>query len=84
MSRSLHTDMSCKELVELVTEFLEGKMPQAERVLFEQHLLRCPPCVEYVKQLRDLSRAARSVKEEEIPEPTKEKLLEVFRGWKKS
>ena len=43
--------LSCKELVELVTEYLDGAMSEPERARFDAHLGICPPCVEYVAQI---------------------------------
>ncbi len=46
----------CQEFVELVTDWEEGALDDASRLEFEEHMAICPPCVEYVKQLR-LTRA---------------------------
>ena len=43
--------LSCKELVELVTDYLDGAMAEADRARFDAHLAICPPCVEYVAQI---------------------------------
>lgn len=46
----------CKEFVELVTDWEEGAVGDDERVALEEHMAICPPCIEYVQQLR-LTRA---------------------------
>jgi anti-sigma factor RsiW len=44
--------MTCQELVELVTEYLEGTLPGPDRQRFEEHLAECPHCVAYLEQMR--------------------------------
>ena len=54
---STANEITCSELVEIVTDFLEGTMPQAERRRFEAHLDECPHCVIYLRQMRLTIRA---------------------------
>jgi len=77
-------DLSCKELVELVTDYLDDRLPLAERSRFEMHLCYCPPCSTYLAQIRETVRLAGRLTEESIPRGTKEELLRAFRGWKKT
>jgi anti-sigma factor RsiW len=76
-------DIACKELVELVTDYLEGALPPAERAHFEQHILMCEGCAVYLEQMRETIRLSGKLKEEDVPAPTKDALLGVFRDWKK-
>jgi anti-sigma factor RsiW len=48
--------MTCREVVELVTEYLEGGLPDEERWRFEAHLHRCEACVRYLEQIRQTVR----------------------------
>ena len=45
-------DMMCKEVVELVTDYLGHALPAEDRVRFEKHILTCPPCTNYLAQMR--------------------------------
>jgi anti-sigma factor RsiW len=73
-------DLSCQELVELVTDYLEGALPQEERERFEAHLADCPGCTVYVEQMRTTSAIARETRDLEArPEVTA--LLDAFRDW---
>jgi anti-sigma factor RsiW len=45
-------DLSCRELVELATDYLEGALPEAERARFEAHLAHCAGCETYLEQVR--------------------------------
>ena len=76
--------MTCQELVELVTEYLEGTMPRPDRARFEKHLAVCPGCVEYVEQIRQTVRASGRLREESLDAATRDRLLDLFRDWKQT
>jgi anti-sigma factor RsiW len=75
--------MSCKQLVELVTDYLEGALPLDDAAHFEAHLALCPPCVEYVAQIeRTVSVVGASWRDVER-DPAVAELLELFRDYKR-
>lgn len=74
--------MTCREFVELVTEYLEGTMAPADRARLEAHLALCDACTEYLRQIRSTIVTMGKLREEQIPEPAKSDLLDVFRRWK--
>jgi anti-sigma factor RsiW len=74
--------MSCKELVELVTNYLEDALPPEERLRFEEHLSVCPGCVTYVEQMRETVLVVGNLREESIPPDKRDELLAAFRDWK--
>ena len=76
-------EMPCRELVEVVTEYLEGTLLQADRVRFEEHLEECRPCRVYLEQMRQTIRALGRLSRESISEDAKRGLLNVFRDWRK-
>jgi anti-sigma factor RsiW len=75
--------MSCKELVEIITEYLEGTLPAAERKRFEEHLANCPGCQTYLEQMRQTVRSLGRLTEESLSPAARQELLQVFRNWKK-
>jgi anti-sigma factor RsiW len=75
--------MSCQELVELVTEYDEGTLPAADRARFDAHLGLCPPCVEYLAQMRRTIEAVGFVAPELERTPAMAELLHLFRDWKR-
>ena len=75
-------EMSCRELVELVTEYLEGALSGAERRRFDHHLARCPGCTAYLEQMRSTLLLVGSLREEHLPEHMRARLLEAFLDWK--
>jgi hypothetical protein len=76
--------ITCQEVVELVTDYLETAMPADEAEVFEQHLNFCDGCVWYVDQMRTTVATARRIDEEDVPPETRERLLTAFRDWKRS
>ncbi|HVP03815.1 MAG TPA: zf-HC2 domain-containing protein [Solirubrobacteraceae bacterium] len=74
-------DITCRELVELVTDYLEGALEPADRARFEEHLVVCAACVTYVEQLRQTVRATGALREEAIEPAVREELLRAFRDW---
>ena len=75
-------DLSCKELVELVTDYLEGTMPAEDRRRFETHLEICPFCVTYLEQMRETIAIVGELREDSIAAGSRERVLAAFRGWR--
>jgi anti-sigma factor RsiW len=75
-------EMTCRELVELVTDYLEGVLPSADRRRFEAHLTECSGCRAYVDQMRQTIRLLGKLPPELITEEQEQDLLRVFRDWK--
>lgn len=76
--------LSCNEIVELVTEYLEGTLSANDRARFEEHLQSCEPCRIYLEQMRQTIRALGRLPAESISEHAKQVLLQAFRNWKKN
>jgi anti-sigma factor RsiW len=76
-------DLSCAELVELVTEYLEGALPAADRVRFDEHLGVCDGCSNYLQQMRTTIELTGRLSEADLDARMKEALLATFREWKR-
>ena len=74
-------NLTCREVVELITDYLEDALPSDDRRRVEEHLEACPDCPNYVEQMRETIRLTGMLTEEQIPQEQKAKLLEAFRGW---
>jgi predicted anti-sigma-YlaC factor YlaD len=72
--------LTCKELVELVTDYLEGALSLSERQRFDEHLATCPYCRIYLDQMRQTIRTLGHLPEEAVPPAALEALLARFRG----
>lgn len=77
-------ETSCRELVEVVTEYFEGTLPEPDRHRFEEHLAVCDGCQTYLEQMRRTIELTGSLSEESIPEQDQQQLLQIFRGWRES
>jgi anti-sigma factor RsiW len=81
-----HTDplgtLTCKELVELVTEYLEGGLDPVDRTRFEEHLITCPPCQIHLDQVRRTIEVVGRLTEDQLSEAAQRDLLQAFRDWK--
>ena len=76
--------LSCQELVELVTEYLEGALDERDLRAFEGHLATCDGCTEYVEQLRTTIRLVGSLTPNDLTQDAEAALLQAFRDWKRS
>jgi anti-sigma factor RsiW len=75
-------EITCKEFVEWVTDYLEDKLPAEERKRFDAHLAQCSGCPHYLEQMRVTLRVAGELKEESIDPQARSELLKVFQEWK--
>jgi predicted anti-sigma-YlaC factor YlaD len=74
--------VTCIELVELVTEYLEGSMQADERARFDEHISGCEGCTTYLEQLRITIRLTGMLTEEQIAPGARAALLDAFRDWR--
>jgi anti-sigma factor RsiW len=77
-------EITCQQLVELVTDYLEAVLPEPERTRLEAHLAECPYCEEYIAQMRQTIDAVGELSLEVISRERQEQLLEAFRGWRRA
>ncbi len=75
-------DLTCRELVELVTDYLEARLSIEDRTRFELHLAYCGLCRTYLRQMRQVLESAGELTEETIAPEAREELLAAFRRWK--
>lgn len=74
--------VTCAGVVALVTEYLEGAMPDTDAELFEAHLQRCPPCEVYLVQMRRTIEICGHLPAESVSDEAKDALLKAFEDWK--
>ncbi len=82
MTDSHSNDLLCRELVELVTEYLSEALTRDDRARFEHHLSECPPCTTYLAQMRATIALAGTLASNQASSVQPE-LLRVFRSWSK-
>jgi anti-sigma factor RsiW len=76
--------LSCRELVELVTDYLEGALSEEERLRFDEHIGRCNGCRVYLEQIRQTISLLGRVPEDPLTPEAERALLDAFRGWRAS
>jgi hypothetical protein len=78
-------DLTCKELVELVTDYHEGALSARDRQRFEEHVVVCDGCAGYLDGMRrTIEATGRRLTEDNLPPEVQEELVVAFRGWKRS
>jgi anti-sigma factor RsiW len=75
-------ELACRQMVELVTDYLEGKLPRAQRRRFEAHLADCESCSEYLEQMRASIRLTGQIDAEDLTPAMGADLVEVYRRWR--
>jgi anti-sigma factor RsiW len=75
-------ELTCQELVELITAYLEDVLPAPDRTRFEAHLAECPYCRTYLNQMGQTIRFLGRLTEQELAPEVKRELLQRFRDWK--
>jgi predicted anti-sigma-YlaC factor YlaD len=76
--------ITCQDVVELVTSYLEGTMGTDDRRLFQEHLKVCPGCDRYLRQMERTIALVGEVREESLAPATRQRLIEAFADWKRS
>jgi anti-sigma factor RsiW len=81
-SREHNRDLVCRQAVELMTDYLEGRLSRSERRRFEAHLAGCPHCTEYLAQLRETIRlTGQAAAPEDLPPLMRDDLVQLYRQW---
>jgi anti-sigma factor RsiW len=75
-------DFPCQDLVEALIDYLEGAMLPAERSRLDAHLAICEGCTTVLEQFRDTIRVTGQLTEEDVSQPDREAVREVFRAWR--
>jgi anti-sigma factor RsiW len=76
--------LSCQELVELVTDYLDGVLPPADRARFDAHIADCDGCRDYLEQIRATIALTGTLAPEQLAPEAEAALLEAFRDWKRT
>ena len=81
---SIPNELTCQEIVELVTDYLEQTLVSEMRTRFEEHVTDCPGCQTYIEQVQQTINMLHKLAQEPTLPASKEELLEIFRNWKHS
>ena len=75
----IRDDVQCREVVDVLTDYLEGALPAEERASLEQHLLLCQGCSRFVEQLRTSIALTGRLQEADVPAQVMDRVLRMFR-----
>jgi anti-sigma factor RsiW len=75
-------NFTCRDVAQLVTDYLDGSLTLSERIRFQLHLGLCFACRNYLRQMKYTIATLRQLPPEPVPPHVKEELLKRFRTWK--
>jgi anti-sigma factor RsiW len=75
-------DMACRELIELLTDYLDDALDPTTRRAIDAHLARCDGCTRALEQLRETVRITGTLTPEHLASPEREALRAVFVRWR--
>jgi anti-sigma factor RsiW len=78
----LDRELTCAEVVEVITDYLERRMQAQDRERFEEHLAFCDGCSTYLEQMRLTIAATGRLRLGSLPAPFEERLVDAFRAWR--
>ena len=73
--------ISCQQLVELVTAYVEGTLPRRQRRRFDAHIAGCEGCSSYVAQMHETIRLTGRLDQDSLDPVARDRLLHAFQGW---
>ena len=82
MSLLRPAEIPCQEVVELVTDYLEGALSRRDRRRFEHHLAGCPHCTAYLEQMRETLRLTGELVPEDLSPEMQREFGEIYGRWR--
>jgi anti-sigma factor RsiW len=76
-------EMACRELVRVISAYLDGTLPAEDRLRFDAHLEECPYCVNYLEQMRETIEALGEFTADSIAPERRREILEAFGEWRR-
>jgi anti-sigma factor RsiW len=80
--RTRDPELACREMVELMTAYLDDALEPGQRAAFERHLASCPHCTEYLAQIRLVQEAAGRVEPEDVAPEARQDLMALYAQWR--
>ena len=84
MLLSRRHDLVCQQVVELVTDYLEGSLSRRDRRRFERHLKGCPNCTNYLEQIRITIATTGTLHVEDLSPEAEQEFTDLFRRWREA
>ena len=74
-------DLVCQQAVELVTDYLESRLPRGDRRRYEAHLAGCPHCTEYLAQMRKTIELTGTLTADDLTPQMQDDFIALYRQW---
>jgi anti-sigma factor RsiW len=74
-------DITCRQAVALMTDYLDGALSEDDRALVEAHLGECEACTEHLRQIRITVAVTGRVRDEDLNPRAREDLIDLYRRW---
>jgi anti-sigma factor RsiW len=75
-------ELVCQQMVELITDYLEGALSRSQRRRFEAHLAGCEHCTEYLEQMRTTIRLTGRLRAEDLSPEMRQEFAALYRRWR--
>jgi anti-sigma factor RsiW len=75
-------DLACQQVIELLTDYLEGTLSRRQTRRLEAHLRDCPNCSNYLEQFRITIRLSSTIEPEDLSSEAVRDLTELYRRWR--
>jgi anti-sigma factor RsiW len=82
MLLSRRNDLVCRQVVELVTDYLEGSLSRTDRRRFERHLKGCPNCTNYLEQMRVTIATTGTLQVDDLSPEAEQEFTDLFQRWR--
>jgi anti-sigma factor RsiW len=76
-----HGELACQEMVELITDYLEGALSRSQRKRFEAHIAGCEHCHEYLEQMRTTIRLTGRLAADDLTPEMRSEFSSLYRSW---
>ena len=76
-------DISCRQAVALMTDYLDGALGPDDRALVEAHLAECENCAEHLRQIRITVAVTGRIREQDLDPAAREDLMDLYRRWRR-
>jgi anti-sigma factor RsiW len=76
------SELACRQMVELITDYLEGGLSRAQRRRFETHLAGCEHCSEYLVQMRATIRLTGRLAVDDLTPAMRSEFGMLYRSWR--
>ena len=75
-------DVTCREVAELLSDYLDDAIPAPDRARLDAHLAECNGCAAALEQLRETIRVSGTLTEAQVAQERLEPVRSVFRTWR--